>query len=368
MKKTLISAAIAFAILSSSQAFATPITLGGGDADDESIAIGRNAKGTDFGYAYGNDATATNESIASGEKSVATNKSTANGSNASATDSSNANGKNSFASDNSNANGNDARATQGSVAYGDSANATGLNSAAFGLGASAIGIGSAAIGSGSVATGDYEVSFGNSSQTRRLTNLSGGIASTDAATYGQLQDTATSMQSITDSMSVTLSNFGSRIGTLESTVSGMPASGGVDSSYADAGDARTLSSAQTYSDIGDAQTYGRATSYADAGDARTLQAANDHADAGDARLNNKIRDLDSRLSAGIAAVAAQPMLPSIAPGQKALAVGTGHYNGKNAIGISFGYAPRPNMTYGFGVSAATDSSAPVFRTFVTKVW
>lgn len=613
MKKTLLSAAVTLAIISSGHAYAAAVQVGDGATvgDQDSMAIGINATGSDFGYAIGNNSSASNESVSIGENASSVSNSFALGSNSIAEFKSVALGKSSSAKDSSVALGVDSLADFSSVAVGQQASATGLRSIAMGYQSSATGNLAVAIGDGSVANEDFAVSFGNATQKRRLTNIADGFNASDAATFGQLTTATDAIKATTDGMSVSLNDFQSRLGTLEvagaaskleaetglyassfgvgasaasnglavgnyakalsgngvavgtsstadsfavalgnsataeqngvalgynsyaeantvsvgsagngrritnvadglfasdavnfgqfkSTTDAMsaqignlssdsnafstafdsrlttlensfasytpptapttPAAPGADSAYVDAGDsktladanshadagdastlasanshadagdastlanankhaddgdaatlasankhaddgdaatlasankhaddgdaatlatskayadtgdARTLSSAQAYSDIGDAQTYGRATSYADAGDARTLQSANAHADAGDARLNNKIKDLDSRLSAGIAAVAAQPMLPAIAPGQKALAVGTGHYNGKNAIGISFGYAPRPNVTYGFGVSAATDSSAPVFRTFVTKVW
>ncbi len=357
--KSRLSAAIAFTALTSS-AFAAPTTLGTlASADSDSIAIGMMASGTNFGYAIGGMAYADNEALAFGERAYSSTKSVAIGSNSYASNS--------------------------ALALGDSSNAVGL--------------GSVAIGAGSTAFDDYSVSFGSSSQTRRLMNIADGSAPTDAATFGQLQASAAAMTTVTNGMSATLASYGTRIGSLETAFANLsiptpPAptppvptppttAPGADTGYVDAGDASTLAAANANAAAGDAQTLSTANSnavigdkktlqnanwYSDAGDARTLASANAYSDAGDARLSRKIDDLDSQLSAGIAAVAAQPPLPAMAPGQKAIAFGTGHYNGKNAIGLVAGYNPGRNLTYGFGISAATEDSTPVFRTFVTKVW
>ena len=611
MKKTLLSAAISLAMLSVSPAYSAVQIGDGATTDDEdAIAIGRDATSADFGYAIGNGASAEGESISIGENANSTLSSFALGSNAIASSESIAIGKSASASISSLALGVDSVANDRGIALGYGSSSTGnyamslgyqssssgQRSISIGRLASATGDRSVAIGDASVADEFATVSFGSATQKRRLTNITDGINANDAATFGQLTTTADSIKATTDSMSVSLNDFQSRLGTLEVAGAGAtleaetgiyassfgvgaaavsnglavgnyakalsgngvavgtsstadsfavalgvgataeqnavalgynsyaeantisvgsagngrritnvsdgifasdavnfgqfktttdamsaqirslssdsnafstafdsrltdlensfasytppttpttPTAPGVDSGYvddgdsktladananaaagdastlasannhadagdaatlasankhaddgdaatlasanthadkgdaatlatskdySDAGDARTLSSAQAYSDLGNAQTYSRATSYADVGDARTLQAANDHADAGDARLNSKIKNLEGKLSSGIAALAAQPSLPAIGLGQKAVAVGTGHYNGKNAVGIVFGYAPRPNLTYGVGVSMATDDSTPVFRTSVTKVW
>jgi hypothetical protein len=307
-----------------------------------------------------------------------------------------------------------------------------MGSSAYGFGSTATNGGSA-FGYLSTATENNTVSFGSASIKRRLTNLADGIASTDAATYGQLQTATASMQSITDSMSVSLNDFNSRLGTLETTVSGLPTSGtgagtGVDSSvvskgdsdtlasansnaaagdastlasantHADQGDAATLASAndnaakgdaktlgdakafstagdvatleqsKAYANTGDAMTYSRAQEFARAGDAKTLQEAQSYSDRGDARLERKMGDMKDRLEAGIASVAAQPTISGLGIGQKGVAVGTGSYSGKNAIGIAAGFRPTENLTFTAGISGSDGSSAFVFRTGAQYTW
>jgi adhesin YadB/C len=399
--KSKLSCAIVFAILSSS-AFADPTELGvGATADSDSIAIGSNASGFNFGYAIGGNASAVDESIAIGENSVSAGKSAAFGSNSMATDESITIGMGSNASLKSLALGNNSFADGSSVALGYGASSTGNKSISLGYNSSATGNRSVAIGDGALADEDMSVSFGTSTQRRRLTNIADGINSNDAATYGQLQASVAAMTTVTSGMSATIASYGTRIGSLETAFASLPAPApvtGADTSYVNDGDANTLASAKASAATGDAQTLASANTHADKGDAKTLAeanadavigdkktlqnanwysskgdaqtlaAANAYSDIGDARLNRKIDDLDSQLSGGIAAVAAQPSLPAMAPGQKALAFGTGHYNGHNAIGIVAGYNPGRNLTYGMGISAATEDSTPVFRTFVTKVW
>lgn len=64
-------------------------------------------------------------------------------------------------------------------------------------------------------------------------------------------------------------------------------------------------------------------------------------------------------SRAIAAVAASPALPALAPGERAIAVGTGFYNGQQAIGISIGQALNNGMLLNAGVSSA--GAKPVIR-------
>ena len=87
-----------------------------------------------------------------------------------------------------------------------------------------------------------------------------------------------------------------------------------------------------------------------------------------AYTDQEIAKSEEFLSAGIAAVAAQPNLPALAAGQKAVAVGTGHYNGANAVGVAFGFAPRDGVVLSGGVSGVSGEGKPVFRTSASYVW
>lgn len=89
-----------------------------------------------------------------------------------------------------------------SIAVGEGSQATGSNSSAIGAGSVASGNNSSAIGSGSQATGDNSVALGNGSVAdrpnsvsvgsegngRQVTNVAAGTERTDAANWGQVQD------------------------------------------------------------------------------------------------------------------------------------------------------------------------------------
>jgi autotransporter adhesin len=77
-------------------------------------------------------------------------------------------------------------ASNGGAAYGDYAKATGSLATAIGPNASTTAANAVAIGSGSVANEDNSVSMGAPDNQRRVTNVAAGVASTDAATVGQV--------------------------------------------------------------------------------------------------------------------------------------------------------------------------------------
>jgi hypothetical protein len=254
------------------------------------------------------------------------------------------------------------------IAVGSEAEASGVGALAIGAGARATG-GGIAIGAGSVATAGT-VGFSDGLTLRRLTGLADGFMGSDAVTVSQ-------MTAITESMSLAINDLSQQVGFFSGRIDALELSqgGGVDSTYADAGDARTLSQANTYADAGDARTLSQANTYADAGDARTLSQANTYADAGDARTLSQanaytrslVDSVESKLSEGVAGVAAMPQLPAMMPGQKALAVGTGHFNGKSAVGLAFGFAPVSGVTVYGGVSGVAGGRA-VFKTGASYVW
>ncbi|TRO07519.1 hypothetical protein EQ829_25180, partial [Ectopseudomonas mendocina] len=122
---------------------------------------------------------------------------------------------------------------------------------------------------------------------------------------------------------------------------------------------------QTYVDNSSSTTLNTANAYTDA---RYDQAVQEAVQESKAYTDREIARTEKFLSAGIAAVAAQPMLPALQEGQRALAVGTGHYNGANAVGVSFGYAPRSNIVVSGGVSGVSGEGKPVFRTSASYVW
>lgn len=239
------------------------------------------------------------------------------------------------------------------VALGSYSSATNDYAVAIGSNARATGYSSVALGAGTVAFEDNTVAVGG----RRVTGLSDAVNFSDAVTLGQ-------MSAITDAMSVQISNLDFRVTALEGAAPG----GG--------GGATDLTPAYNYTDASSAQTLNSANSYTDASSAQTLSTANNYTDravAGavaesKAYTDREIAKSEKFLSAGIAAVAAQPTLPAMTVGQKAVAVGTGHFNGANAVGVSFGFAPRDGVVLSGGVSGVSGEGKPVFRTSASYVW
>lgn len=77
-----------------------------------------------------------------------------------------------------------------------------------------------------------------------------------------------------------------------------------------------------------------------------------------AYTDQAISSLRHELYKGIAAVAAAPALPALAPGQHAVAIGTGYYGGASSIGVTFAQATR-SAVVNAGVSTA--GGRPVIR-------
>lgn len=243
--------------------------------------------------------------------------------------------------------------TNDSIAIGSQARATGWNAIAMGLDAQATGNYSMAFGTGARATDPYTVSFGGSGMTRRIVGISAGIANTDAVNVGQ-------MRAITDAMAADITNLDQRITVVEGGTSGGGTGG---TSGGSTGGGSTVD--QTYVDNSSKTTLNSANSYTDA---RYDQAVQEAVQESNAYTDREIAKTEKFLSAGIAAVAAQPMMPALQEGQKAVAVGTGHYNGADAVGVSFGYAPRNNVVISGGVSGVSGEGKPVFRTSASYVW
>lgn len=74
-----------------------------------------------------------------------------------------------------------------------------------------------------------------------------------------------------------------------------------------------------------------------------------------------INGLRKEYSRAIAAVAASPALPALAPGERAVAVGTGYYNGQGGIGIAFAQALHSGAIINAGVATTGSGGKPVLR-------
>jgi len=73
-----------------------------------------------------------------------------------------------------------------------------------------------------------------------------------------------------------------------------------------------------------------------------------------------INSLRKEYSRAIAAVAASPALPALAPGERAFAIGAGHYNGQGGVGIAFAQALQGGAIVNAGVSGGSGGK-PVVR-------
>lgn len=332
----------------------------GATADSTSVSIGDNASSSNFSTSIGTNAASNNQSIAIGANATAgpdpmvMSSAIAIGAASQATALETvAIGYNANASAwGAMAFGKSALATTNdSMAFGQLSEATGWNAIAMGFDAEASGNYSLAFGTGARATDPFTVSFGGSGLTRRIVGISAGIADTDAVNVGQ-------MRAITDAMAADITNLDQRITVLEGGTSGggtggTGGTGGgstVDQTYVDNSSTTTLNTANSYTDV------------------RYDQAVQEAVQESKAYTDREIAKTEKFLSAGIAAVAAQPMMPALQEGQKAVAVGTGHYNGANAVGVSFGYAPRNNVVVSGGVSGVSGEGKPVFRTSASYVW
>jgi len=349
------------AIGENAEAIAHSVAVGtNATAADWSIGIGQNASSNSYSMSIGLNAASNNQSISIGNNAISgpdpttISNAVAIGTEAQALSvSSIAFGTSSFSNGGGAiAFGSSARATKEvSIAIGTASVADGWSAIAMGYDAQATANYSLAFGTGARATDPYTVSFGGSGITRRIVGISAGIADTDAVNVGQ-------MKAITDAMAADITNLDQRITVLDGGTSG-GGTGGTGGT----GGGSTVD--QTYVDNSSTTTLNSANSYTDA---RYDQAVQEAVQESKAYTDREIAKTEKFLSAGIAAVAAQPMLPALQEGQKAVAVGTGHYNGANAVGVSFGYAPRNNVVVSGGVSGVSGEGKPVFRTSASYVW
>jgi autotransporter adhesin len=279
------------------------------------------------------------------------------------------------------------------VALGAYTSASGDYSTALGPQATATGFGSVALGYRTVADEDHTVAVGD----RRIVGLADGTAETDAVNLRQLQAGIDQAFAYTDAVFAGLTPSApppvDPVDPVDPTPLPLPEPVVIDDrEYVDARDAATLASAQTYADEGDVRTLASAQTYADEGDVRTLASAQTYADEGDARTltaaksyadglenrafersqaytDKRVSEMETTLSSGIAAVAASPMLPALGPGESAIAVGAGHFNGSSALGVMFGHQPSANVNVFGGVSGSFDSgSEPVYRAGASFRW
>lgn len=175
-----------------------------------------------------------------------------------------------------------------SSAFGQRSEASGTNSVAIGVFAKSANFGSVAIGSLSQTTRDFEVNIGS----RLLGGVIDGVLPTDAVNVRQMQTTA----------------------------------------------AQTLASANTYTDT---VTSG------------ILSSANSYTDASASRLNSRIDTVSKESQRGIAAaIAMSAAIPSLAPGERAIAAGVANYGSQSGLSVVAAYNTRSDILISGGVSSS----------------
>ena len=219
----------------------------------------------------------------------------------------------------------------------------------------------------------------------RIGNVADGVADTDAANLGQVQDgdaatldsaNAYTDQQVANATGAALGAANDYTDTRETAIRTDMAAGdaatltaansytdnqivnanavvlNTANAYADAGDAETLSSANAHADAGDAQTLSDAQDYADAGDAETLTAANAYTDQRfteltglsdsfdaykgevDDRFNRMDRRID-KMAAMSGAYAGMAMNTSGLAGKNRIGVGVGAQGGEQAMAVGY---------------------------------
>lgn len=269
--------------------------------------------------------------------------------------------------------GNGAQSEDQSIAIGSSATATGLMSGA--------------IGNSARTDEDYTISFGHYSEasnyrtTRRLTNISDGIHDYDAATVGQVKGWIANIDGgsggggvsaayVDQAVSAAIASANEYTDTEIANIDlsgGGGGGGGVSTEYVDQSSASTLQSANDYTDVVAVETLNSANSYTDI---RAQQAEERAVARSAAYTDARVNQLEKQLSSGIAAMAAIPDMPALPVGGFGLGIGTGHYNGENALGVRAGYAPRQNMTFqiGAGIPGNNSSGGAVISTGFTMTF
>ncbi|EBE0667936.1 autotransporter adhesin SadA [Salmonella enterica] len=217
--------------------------------------------------------------------------------------------------------------TTGSTKYfktntdGVDANAQGKDSVAIGSGSIAAAENSVALGTNSVADEANTVSVGSSTQQRRITNVAAGVNNTDAVNVAQLKASeAGSVRYETNadgSVNYSVLNLGDGSG-------GTTRIGNVSAAVNDT----------------DAVNYAQLK--------RSVEEANTYTDQKMGEMNSKIKDVENKMSGGIASAMAMAGLPqAYAPGANMTSIAGGTFNGESAVAI--------------GVSMVSESGGWVYK-------
>lgn len=179
----------------------------------------------------------------------------------------------------------------------------------------------------------------------RLGGIADGINSNDLATKGQLD------------ASVSLLEY--RLAVLDGSITESDSEGYFtpgESSMGEGSASMMMASARNFSAMGMPMIYDNSvtTGYVDERFDQLMEETSAYTD-------RSVKALEDKLSAGIAASVARPMMPGLMPGEKAVAIGTGHYNGKNAMGFAAGFSPVENVMWTAGVSLSDTHGQSLFN-------
>lgn len=216
----------------------------------------------------------------------------------------------------------------GATAVGNRSAAWGLNSSAFGQGATA---GGAAAGASPVVNPSVSNATALGGQANASANNSTAVGAGSAAMGAnsvalgagsvavQANTVEVGARRITGLSAGTAASDAVNVGQLQAAIAGIPAGPAINEA---AIVARAVSSSNAYTD-------------------------------------QAINSLRREYSRAIAAVAASPMLPALAPGERAIAVGGGWYNGSQALGVSVAQGLQNGAMANVGL--ATAGGKPVLR-------
>jgi hypothetical protein len=339
------------------------------------MAFGTSATATDYGAAFGYSATAGAQySLALGYQSNVASGSTGGVSIGAGT-----------------------AATQYATAIGYLASASDFGTA-IGEGASVASgaVSSVAIGAGSTVSSDMKnvVSFGSPTLTRRLINISPGVAGTDAVNIDQfagivgvigasldargalsaptyaIQGTQyhdiTSAFAAVDTSLTTLASSGGGGTSGPQGPQGAKGDTGATGAAGSGTDADTLEKTKDYVDQGDAGTLAHADAYANQGDARTLVQAEDWTHGyvdqavGEALQEAKnytdmrFNQINNRLDRLGASQAASTAMASNFTGDNSIAAGVGLQGGRDALAVGYRHVTGGGVSFSLHGALAGD--------------
>lgn len=266
-----------------------------------------------------------------------------------------------------------------STACGAVSRANGENTTALGAGAEATVFNSVAIGTLSVTDRESTVSVGRVGEERQIVNVADGTEATDAVNLGQMEAgdaaTLTAANTYTDARETAIRT---------DMAAGDAATLTAANSYTDdreiairtdmaAGDAATLTAATTYTDVretairtdmaaGDAATLTAANIYADAGDVRTLNAAMAYTDQGLAAFNERLTGVDARLDGQERRIDRLGAMSSAQLNMAMNAAGASPGRGRVAVGLGFQNGEEA-LSVGYGRRLANGVSVSVGGAF-----